>query len=425
MKNLNWKQKTALFLTSQAITMFGSSLVQYAIIWYVALQTQSGIMMTLITVCGFLPQVLISVFAGVWADRYSRKMLIITADASIALFTLLLALLVYQSDNFFWALIAISILRSAGAGVQGPAVNAMIPQLVPQDNLMRVSGINGSVMSIVNLVAPAVAGGMLAWSAFSNILLIDVVTAVIGISIFLCVPVGKHAKALQAQKGGYLDDLKTGLRYSWQTPFIRRLLGVCMLFCFLTVPASLLNVLFVTREFGDSYLYLTLNEVFFFVGALLGGLLLGAWGGFKNRLKTMGIGGLAFGTLTIALGIADIFWVYLVFIFLVGVAMPFNNTPLFVLVQEKVIPDMQGRVFSLVQIVTSLIMPVGMAIFGPLADVISLRLMMVCSGVSLLIMTLCIFSWKNFYHEGITHSLDAPTQGDSAKPEDQPAQPQP
>lgn len=425
MKNLNWKQKTALFLTSQAITMFGSSLVQYAIIWYVALQTQSGIMMTLITVCGFLPQVLISVFAGVWADRYSRKMLIITADASIALFTLLLALLVYQSDNFFWALIAISILRSAGAGVQGPAVNAMIPQLVPQDNLMRVSGINGSVMSIVNLVAPAVAGGMLAWSAFSNILLIDVVTAVIGISIFLCVPVGKHAKALQAQKGGYLDDLKTGLRYSWQTPFIRRLLGVCMLFCFLTVPASLLNVLFVTREFGDSYLYLTLNEVFFFVGALLGGLLLGAWGGFKNRLKTMGIGGLAFGTLTIALGIADIFWVYLVFIFLVGVAMPFNNTPLFVLVQEKVIPDMQGRVFSLVQIVTSLIMPVGMAIFGPLADVISLRLMMVCSGVSLLIMTMCIFFWKSFYHEGITHSLDAPTQGDSAKPEDQPAQPQP
>lgn len=402
--------------------MFGSSLVQYAIVWYVARQTQSGIMMTLITVCGFLPQVLISVFAGVWADRYSRKMLIIAADASIAAFTLLLALLVRQSDNFFWALLVISVLRSAGAGVQGPAVNAMIPQLVPQDNLMRVSGINGSVMSIVNLAAPAVAGGMLAWSSFSNILLIDVVTAAIGISIFLCVPVGKHAKALQTQKGGYLDDLKTGLRYSWHTKFIRRLLGVCMLFCFLAVPASLLNVLFVTREFGDNYWYLTLNEIFFFIGALLGGLLLSAWGGFKNRLKTLGVGGIAFGVLTISLGLADVFWVYLVLIFLVGLAMPLNNTPLFVLVQEKVSSDMQGRVFSLVQIVTSLVMPVGMAIFGPLSDVISLRLMMIFSGASLIAMTLCLFFWKSFYSEGVTHSPEVPAQGDNALPQDSAAQ---
>lgn len=72
MKN-NWKQKTGLFLTSQAVSLFGSSLVQYEIIWDITLQAQSGVMTTLATLCGFTPQVLVSLFAGVWADKYNKK----------------------------------------------------------------------------------------------------------------------------------------------------------------------------------------------------------------------------------------------------------------------------------------------------------------------------------------------------------------
>ena len=111
---VNWKKNTALFLTSQAITMFGSSLVQFAIIWYVAKETRSGIMVTLMTICGFLPQVLISIFAGVWADRYSRKRLIIFADAGIAAVTLVLALIIMNSERFFWALTVISAATRSG-----------------------------------------------------------------------------------------------------------------------------------------------------------------------------------------------------------------------------------------------------------------------------------------------------------------------
>ena len=74
-----WKKKAGLFLTSQAVSLFGSSLVQYAIIWYITLETQSGVMTTLATLCGFIPQVLISLFAGVWADKYNKKKLIMGA----------------------------------------------------------------------------------------------------------------------------------------------------------------------------------------------------------------------------------------------------------------------------------------------------------------------------------------------------------
>ncbi|MEG1536803.1 MAG: MFS transporter [Clostridiales bacterium] len=400
MKQPNWKKNIILFLTSQAITLFGSSLVQFAIVWYIALETQSGIMITLMTLCGFLPQVLISLFGGVWADRYNRKLLIIAADAGIALATLVLAFIVMYSHDFFLALLAVSAIRSVGAGIQTPAVNALIPQIVPREKLMKISGINGSVMSIINLVTPAVSGAVLSWGAIQYIMFIDVITAAIGITIFLLVPVAQHHKALQ-QQGGYFDDLKAGLRYSFGNKFLRQLLLVCSVFSFLIVPAALLNVLMVTRIFGDNYWYLTLNEMAFFVGALLGGLVIGSWGGFNNRLKTLGWGGIVAGLTTLAIGLVDIFWLYLLIMVITGFSVPFCNSPLMVLVQEKVEPDIQGRVFSLVQITATLIMPLGMAIFGPLADVIPIQWLMIGSGIALIFLTTIVFKWKSFYAEGL------------------------
>lgn len=399
---VNWKKNTALFLTSQAITMFGSSLVQFAIIWYVAKETRSGIMVTLMTICGFLPQVLISIFAGVWADRYSRKRLIIFADAGIAVVTLVLAIIIMNSERFFWALTVISAIRSVGAGIQTPAVNAAIPQLVPLEKLMKVGGINSSLQSVINLVAPAVAGAVLAWGAFEYVMFIDVVTAVIGISIFsIFVPLPKLEKPEGETKGGYFDELKQGISYTLGNKFLRRVLIVCGVFSFMVVPAAFLNVLMVTRIYGDNYWYLTLNEMAFFIGAVIGGIVLSSWGGFKNRLKTLGWGGIGFGVTCIAMGLTKEFWAYLIIIFIAGIAMPFNNSPLMVMLQEKVDPDKQGRVFSLLQIVMILVMQLGIGFFGPLSDAVPIERLMIGSGIGLLIITLSVFSWKSFYREGV------------------------
>ncbi len=141
MENNIWKRKITLLLTAQTISLFGSSLVQYAIIWYITLSTSSGMMMTISTVCGFLPQIAISIFAGVWVDRYNRKKLIMLADAIIAFVTLLLAISFLMGDENIWLLFVVLLIRSAGTGLQTPAVNAIIPQIVPQDDLMRINGI--------------------------------------------------------------------------------------------------------------------------------------------------------------------------------------------------------------------------------------------------------------------------------------------
>ena len=101
MSENNWKTKIILFLTAQTISLFGSSLVQYAIIWYITLTTSSGVMLTISTVCGFLPQIAISLFAGVWIDRYDRKKMIMLSDGIIAIATLVLAILFLQDIKVF------------------------------------------------------------------------------------------------------------------------------------------------------------------------------------------------------------------------------------------------------------------------------------------------------------------------------------
>ncbi len=170
----NWKKNIVLFLASQTLSLFGSALVQYAIMWYITLSTQSGVMMTISIICGFLPTFFLSPFAGVWADRYNRKLLIIFADSVIALSTLVLAVLFYLGYDAIWLLFLMSAIRSLGAGVQIPAVNAYIPQIVPQDKLIKVNATNGTIQAMVMLISPMISGALLTVASLESIFIIDV-----------------------------------------------------------------------------------------------------------------------------------------------------------------------------------------------------------------------------------------------------------
>ena len=108
------------FLGSQTISFFGSSIVQYAILWYLTLTTQSGIIMMLSVVFGFLPTFFISPFAGVWADRYNRKRLIVLSDGVTAFSTLVLIVLFLVGQRSIWVLLVASAIRALGSGIQMP-----------------------------------------------------------------------------------------------------------------------------------------------------------------------------------------------------------------------------------------------------------------------------------------------------------------
>ena len=384
----HWKRKTILFLISQCITLFGSMIVQMSIIWYVTLKTSSGGWVAAFTICSYLPQFLISFFAGVWADRYSRKKLIILADGVITVATLVMFLvmpMISLDSILLSALLAVSFIRSVGAGIQTPAVNAVIPQLVPEEYLMKYNGLNATVQSIVQFAAPAVAGAVLSIGTFRATLFIDILTALVGIGLLSCVLLPKQEAS--NENVSILSEIKAGIRYSFSDKLIGKILIVYGLYILLCVPAGFMAALLVSRVYGDVYWYLTAVELVGFAGMALGGVLMGVWGGFKSRIKTFALGLFVLSLMTIGMGISPYFILYLVLMFVYSIALTMIQTATTTIIQEKADSSMQGRVFGLMGAMYSGFLPVGMAIFGPLADVMPLQWIIVGSGIALVLVT--------------------------------------
>lgn len=373
-----WRRNVGIFLSGQTVSLFGSMLVQYAIMWHLTLETKSGVVLAFAAVAGFLPQAVVSIFGGVWADRLNRKLLIILADGSIAITTLALAIFLLNGVTELWLIFLTLAIRSVGAGIQMPAVSALIPQITPTDKLMRVNGINGSIQSAMMLVAPAAAGALYASASLIAIFFVDVVTAAIGIGLLLLVPVRTLVRA--GARPGYFADLTDGVRYVWHHGFVRWLLLLFAIVFLLIVAPSYLTPLMIARTFGDEVWMLTVNELAFSIGMVGGGAIIAIWGGTKNRVLLIVGSSVVFGVLSIGLGLSTNLWVFFGFMFLLGLAVPFFSTTSMTLLQERVEPERQGRVFGFVGIVMAVSMPLGMIVFGPLADVVSVELLLVVAG---------------------------------------------
>ena len=391
----HWVRKTVLFLLSQSFSLFGSSLVQFAIIWHITLTTQSGVMMTISTVFAFLPQLVISLFAGVWADRYNRKTLMILSDFLIASATLVLAVMFYMGYGSLWALFIASGIRSLGAGIQTPAVNAFLPQIVPKAKLMKVNGINNSIGSMILLIAPIISGVLLTSSTLEVTFFIDVITAMFAILILFFLKVPAHEKALSIQQEGYFDDLKAGLLYVRDNRFIKDMLIFYAVFFFLLVPVAFLTPLMVARSFGDDVWRLTANEVVFFLGSILGGILISIWKGLENHIHTIAISCSLLGIFTLGLGLSKYFSIYLFFMFLSGLIVPFFVAAITTLLQERIDNNMQGRIFGLTQIVMAGVMPLGMVIVGPIADLVAIEILFVITGFLMALLGIKVYFNKS------------------------------
>ncbi len=198
----------------------------------------------------------------------------------------------------------------------------------------------------------------------------------IGISIMFIIQVEGHVNVESKQKSN-LQGIKEGFSYLKENVFIKRLIVLLIIVMILISPTAFLTPLMVTRSFGAEMWRLTASEMTFSAGAAVGGVLIAAWGGFRNRMYTTALACALYGLLMIGLGIAPIFIIYLVFNFLIGITMPCFNTPVTVLLQEKVEPSMHGRMFSLVQIANSCALPLGMIIFGPLSDMFSVEILLI------------------------------------------------
>jgi len=347
----NWKKNITLFIGSQVVSLFGSMLVQYAIMWHITLTAKSGTIQTIAIICGFLPTFFLAPFAGVWADRYDRKKLIIFSDSLIALTTLVVAILFQAGYQSLTLLFVASAIRAVGQGIHSPAIGALIPQIVPASELTRVNAAQQTIQSGIMLVSPIIAGALMSLAPVQSIFFIDVVTAAIAVSIlglFLKVP--PHPRALAKVTVSYFHDLREGFAYIRGHSYVKRFFVFVAGFLFFLSPCAFLTPLQVARSFGDHVWRLTAIEIVFSIGMMGGGILMGIYGGKGNRIRTMGFSSIITGVMTLGLGLIPWFAPYLVLMALIGISIPMFNTP------------------------------AGMLLFGPMADAIRIAWLLVGSG---------------------------------------------
>ncbi|HEX5596947.1 MAG TPA: MFS transporter [Micromonosporaceae bacterium] len=375
-----WRLNVALFVSGQTVSLFGSMVVQYAVMWWVTLQTRSGLAMALYVVAAFAPQGVVALFGGVLADRVNRRVLVMIADGGIALATLVLAFLMANGVDNLWVVLLAVAVRSVGAGIQTPAVRAVIPQIVPGEHLMRVNAIFQTIQSAMALLAPAAAGAIFAVFGIVPVFFLDVITAVVGIALLgrVSVPVLKRVAEVSTT---YRQDLAEGMRYLRTHRIVRWLLSVYAITFLLTVAPSYVTPLMVARTFGTEEWLLTVLELAFSTGMLLGGALMSTVLARRGRIELIMVAAYGFGVVTVAMGLSTNLWLFYGFMFAFGLLAPLLSAPFTTLIQERVEPGMHGRVFSYVNIIAALATPVSMAVIGPLADLVSVQVLLIAAGL--------------------------------------------
>jgi DHA3 family macrolide efflux protein-like MFS transporter len=387
----NWGGRFFAIWSGQALSLFGSSLVHFALIWWLTQKTGSATVLAFASLAGLLPQVLFGPFAGALVDRWDRRRVMIFADGGIALATLILVYLFATDQAQPWHVYAILAVRSLGASFHYPAMAASTPLMVPEDQLTRVNGLNQTLQGMNAMVAPPVGALLLSIMPTQNILMIDLATAMIAIGplFFFSIPQPVRTELSNAaHKPTLLQDVRDGLLYLRSWPGLVAILAMAIMINGLLTPASSLMPLLVTKHFGQGPLQLGFMDTAWGVGMIAGGLLLSVWGGFKRKIVTTMIGIVGIGAGVVFVGLAPAGWFSLALagMFIVGVTNPIANGPLMAIVQSVVKPEMQGRVMALITTFATGITPISLLIAGPVSDAIGIRTWFWISGIITLLM---------------------------------------
>lgn len=386
-----WAARFFTIWIGQAFSLFGSALVQFALIWYLAQAKGSGTVLALAALAGMLPQVLLGPFAGALADRWNRRLIMIFADAAIACGTLLLAYLFAGGRIQIWHIYAIMAFRSLATAFHLPAMSASTRMLVPDRHLTRVGGLNQTLQGLLALAAPPLGALLISVLPTQGVLFIDVGTAMLAVVplLFLSIPQPvRRAPAAPDEKPSLWRDVREGLSYIRGWPGLLSILLMALLLNFLLTPLEALMPLLITKYFHKGAFEFGLMNSSVGLGIIAGGLILGVWGGFKRKVATsmMGIIGIGAGVSLIGFAPQSLFWLALLGSILTGLMSPIANGPLGAILQSVVRPDMQGRVMGLTNSAATAMAPLGLLIAGPVSDVIGVRTWFWIAGVFTLVM---------------------------------------
>ncbi len=386
----DWKAPFFTIWTGQAFSLLGSQIVQFALIWYLTVKTGSATVLATVSMMALLPGVFLSPFIGPLIDRWNRRRIMLIADASIALITLSLALLFAFDLIQVWHIYVIMFLRAIGGNFHRPAMTASTSLMVPKEHLTRVQGVNQMLNGGLNIVAAPMGALLLELLPMKGIVAIDVVTALIAILplFFIQIPQPERKPEEIDAKPSIFREMGEGFRYVLSWPGLTVILIMATMINFFLSPSISLMPLLIKDHFGGDALQLGWVNSIFGVGVIVGGLALGIWGGFKKRIFTgmMGLMGIGIGIAMIGLAPSSALYIVMIGNLIMGVMMPMANGSLGGILQATVEPGMQGRVFTLGCSLATAMMPIGLALAGPLSDAFGIQIWFIIGGVVTLLM---------------------------------------
>lgn len=395
----NWKVHFFALWITQALSLIGSALVQFALIWWLTDTIGLGTTLTTASLVGMLPLVVLSPVAGVVADRFNRRRVMLVADTVVALVTLALAIFFASGASAEWLQYGVYValfFRGAGSAFHFPAMQASTTLMVPQEHLARIGGLNQMLQGGMGILAPALGALLISVLPVESggIFLVDVGTATLAITTLLFVSIPQPTRQTTAARPSFVAEFTAGLRYVGRWPGMMGLMAMACILNMLLTPTASLQPLLVTNHFNGQVGEVAVLESAFGVGMVLGGLILGVWGGFKRRTYTsfMGIIGLGVGVFAVGLVPANAFWLAVVSMFGAAMMIAMANGPLMAVMQSTIAPDMQGRVMTLLNTAAMLMSPIGLMIAGPLSDQIGIQSWYLIGGGACIVLgALCYF----------------------------------
>lgn len=368
-----WRLRFWAIFGGQALSLVGSSLTQFVLLWWITDNTGSVAALATAGMAALLPQAVLAPLGGTLADRYSRRLMMIVADVVSALCMLALIALFITGRIELWHAYVMMAVRSAMQAFQAPAASASVAMLVPRSFIVRAAGLNQSLQSLT-LVAAAPLGALaigvmpIGWA-----LSIDVFTALMGIVPLLCFRI-PQAIDRHARRAGLWGEFREGLHLVWCTPGLRHLYLLLGMVVLAIMPTFMLVPLLVKAHFGGGAPQVALMEGLAGGGMLLGGMLMAAMA--PRRLVRWTLAGFALSCASIALtamapaslfGVAVAWWV------MSGISFAFGNAPLTALLQTTIPNQLQGRVLALMTTIVALAAPIGLALAAPVGEWVGVR----------------------------------------------------
>jgi DHA3 family macrolide efflux protein-like MFS transporter len=356
----------------QAASLFGSELVQFVLIWWLTRESGgSATTLAIASLVGLLPPVFLGPFAGALVDRWNRRVVMMVADGAIALATLALAAVLALDVVQVWHVYALMFVRALGSAFHWPAMQASTTLMVSEQHLSRVAGVNQALRGIASIAMPPLGALLLASVPLSVVLAIDLGTALLALVPLALVRVPQPVRAVQEDgRLSVWSDLREGVRFAWSWRGLAILIALVALLHFFAAPAFSLVPVVVTKTFDGGALELAWIQSSSGAGLLAGGLLLGAWGGFKRRIVTVLLSISLMGGCMALVGVlpGTAFWVAVGAMFCTG-ALGSVAVGSFLAIQQALVPpEIQGRVLTLARSGMDAMSPLGMLVAGPVAD---------------------------------------------------------